>query len=156
MGRKSTKENKNYYQEIRESLNLTREKASELLDFISDDRIEKIESNKTTARPEEILKMADAYNKPDLTNYYCTHECPIGKRYVTPIEYKEISQITLEMLATLNSLEKQKDRLVEITVDGKIDEREEADFKNIKEQLDNMSKAIASLSMWVETELNNK
>ena len=43
MGRKSIKENKNYYQEIRESLNLTRDKASELLEFISADRIEKIE-----------------------------------------------------------------------------------------------------------------
>ena len=106
MGRKSTKQNKNYYQEIRESLNLTREKASELLQFISDDRIEKIESEKTIARPEEVLKMADVYNKPDLVNYYCTHECPIGKKYIAPIEYKDISQITLEMLSKYMSKSK--------------------------------------------------
>lgn len=153
MGRKSTKKNKNYYQEIRESLNLTRQKASELLEFISDDRIEKIESDKTIARPEEILQMAKVYNKPDLANYYCTHECPIGQKYVLPVEYKDLSQITLEMLATLNSLEKQKDRLVEITVDGKIDANEEKDFKQIKAQLDEMSKAIASLSIWVDSKI---
>lgn len=154
MGRKSIKENKNYYQEIRESLDLTRQKASELLDFISEDRIEKIESDKSPIRPEEVLQMAKVYNKPDLTNYYCSHECPIGKKYIPPIEYKDISQITLEMIATLNQLEKQKDRLIEITVDGQIDENEINDFENIKNQLDSMSKTIASLSMWVETKLN--
>ena len=156
MGRKSIKENKNYYQEIRESANLTREKASELLEFISSDRIEKIEAYKSLARPEEILKMAEAYKKLDLPNYYCTHECPIGKKYVQPIEYKDLSQITLEMLSTLNSLEKQKNRLIEITVDGQITKDEEEDFKKIKKQLDDMSKTIASLSIWLESKINNE
>lgn len=153
MGRKSVKENKNYYQEIRESANLTREKASELLEFISSDRIEKIESGKTLIRPEEILQMAKVYHKPDLANYYCTHECPIGMRYVQPTEYKDLSLITLEMLATLNSLEKQKNRLIEITVDGQISEDEKADFEEIKRQLNEMSKTIASLSIWVDSKL---
>lgn len=153
MGRKSTKDNKNIYQEIRESLDLTREKASELLEFISSDRIEKIESEKSNARPEEILKMAEVYDKPELTNYYCSHECPIGKKYVEPIEYKDLSQITLEMLATLNSLDKQKNRLIEITVDGKISEDELEDFKIIKKQLDDMSKTISSLSLWIDTKI---
>ena len=44
MGRKSTKENKNVYQTSRESLGLTRESAAEKLEFLSADRIEKIES----------------------------------------------------------------------------------------------------------------
>ena len=44
MGRKSTKENKNIYQTSRETAGLTREGASELLEFISSDRIEKIEN----------------------------------------------------------------------------------------------------------------
>ena len=42
MGKKSTKENKNIYQTSREDAGLTREKASELMDFVSADRIEKI------------------------------------------------------------------------------------------------------------------
>jgi len=154
MGRKSIKKDKNHYQELREELNLTREKASQLLQFISSDRIEKIEADKTLIRPEEVLQMSEVYKKPDLTNYYCTHECPIGKKYITPIEIKDISQITLEMIATLNELQKQKDRLIEITVDGKISDDELKDFKNIKKQLDSMAKTIASLSMWVETKID--
>ena len=54
MGKKSVKKNKNIYQICREGLELTREKASELLETISADRIEKIESGKSLPRPDEI------------------------------------------------------------------------------------------------------
>ena len=43
MGIKSTRENKNIYQISRENAELTREEASELMKFVSADRIEKIE-----------------------------------------------------------------------------------------------------------------
>jgi hypothetical protein len=51
---------------------------------------------------------------------YCSHECPIGQEYVPEVKVKELSQIVLQMLATMNSLEKAKDRFIEITADGEI------------------------------------
>lgn len=150
MGRKSTKENKNIYQTSREAAELTREGAAELLEFISSDRIEKIESEKSLPHPDEILAMADCYKNPSLCNYYCSHECPIGQEYVPEVKSKELSQITLEMLASLNSLEKEKNRLIEITVDGKISDDEMQDFKRIQDQLSQISMAIDSLQLWVE------
>jgi len=149
MGRKSTKENKNIYQTSREELGYTRAEAAEKLGFISADRIEKIESEKTLPHPEEILAMADCYKVPSLCNYFCSHECPIGQEYVPEIKAKELSQITLEMLAALNNLAKRKERLVEITVDGKITEDEISDFVVIQEELDKMSLIIDSLNLWV-------
>ena len=150
MGRKSTRENKNIYQISREAAELTREAAAEQLQFISSDRIEKIESEKSFPHPDEILAMADCYKNPSLCNYYCSHECPIGQEYVPEVKSKELSQITLEMLASLNSLDKQKTRLIEITVDGVISEDEMNDFKNIQEQLEHISMAIDSLQLWVQ------
>ena len=149
MGRKSTKENKNIYQKSREELGYTRAEAAEKLGFISADRIEKIESEKTLPHPEEILAMADCYKAPSLCNYFCSHECPIGQEYVPEIKAKELSQITLEMLAALNNLAKRKERLVEITVDGEITEDEISDFVVIQEELDKMSLIIDSLNLWV-------
>lgn len=149
MGRKSTKENKNIYQTSREELGYTRVEAAEKLGFISADRIEKIESEKTLPHPEEILAMADCYKAPSLCNYFCSHECPIGQEYVPEIKAKELSQITLEMLAALNNLAKRKERLVEITVDGEITEDEISDFVVIQEELDKMSLIIDSLNLWV-------
>ena len=150
MGRKSTKENKNIYQTSREAVELTREAAAEQLAFISSDRIEKIENAKSLPHPDEILAMADCYKNPALCNYYCSHECPIGQEYVPEVKSKELSQITLEMLASLNSLDKQKARLVEITVDGIISKDELEDFKKIQEQLEYISMAIDSLQLWVQ------
>jgi hypothetical protein len=150
MGRKSTKENKNIYQISREEANLTREAAAEELEFISADRIEKIESEKSLPHPDEILAMADCYKNPSLCNYYCSHECPIGQEYVPEVTFKELSQITLEMLASLNSLEKEKNRLIEITVDGVISDDEKKDFEKIQEQLAQISMAIDSLELWVQ------
>ena len=149
MGRRSTKENKNIYQTSREKLGLSREAAAELLEFISADRIEKIENERTTPHPEEILAMADCYKNPSLCNYFCSRECPIGQEYVPEVKAKELSQITLEMLATLNLLTKKKDRLIEITVDGEITEDEVPDFLKIQEDLEKMSLAIDSLELWV-------
>ena len=150
MGRKSTKENKNIYQTSREAASLTRDAAAERLTFISADRIEKIESEKSLPHPDEILAMADCYKNPSLCNYYCSHECPIGQEYVPEVKFKELSQITLEMLASLNALEKEKNRLIEITVDGVISTDEMKDFEKIQQQLAQISMAIDSLQLWVQ------
>ena len=150
MGRKSTKENKTIYQTSREALELTREQAAERLEFISADRIEKIEYEKSLPHPEEVLAMAECYKSPILCNYFCSHECPIGIEHVPEIKEKELSQITLEMLSTLNKLTNAKERLIEITVDGVISKDEMNDFKEIQEQLSQISMAIDSLQLWVQ------
>lgn len=155
MGRKSTKDNKNIFQQLREEAGLTRAKAQELIEFMSDDRIEKIESDKLLPRPEEVLKMQEVYKHPELSNYYCSHLCPIGQKYVPEVSIKELSQITVEVLDSLNDLEKLKDRLIEISVDGQITKDEIKDFKKIQNELNEMSKTIDSLTIWVETAINN-
>ena len=150
MGRKSTKENKNIYQLSREEAGLTREAAAEKMDYISADRIEKIEYEKSLPHPDEILVMADCYKNPALCNYFCSHECPIGQEYVPEVKIKELSQITLEVLASLNAIEKEKNRLIEITVDGEISEDEMQDFKMIQSRLSQIALAIDSLQLWVQ------
>ena len=153
MGRNSTKEDKNIYQQSRENASLTREAAAEKLEFISESKIEKIEYEKVLPHPDEVLAMAKCYKNPSLCNYYCSHECPIGQEYVPEVTFKELSQITLEMLASLNSLEKEKNRLIEITVDGLISDDELQDFKKIQSQLSQISLAIDSLQLWVDKAL---
>lgn len=155
MGRKSVKENKNIYQISRESMDYSRAAASEKLKFISADRIEKIESEKTLPQPEEVLAMAECYKNPSLCNYYCSHECPIGMEYVPEIKAKELSQITLEMLAALNTLSKKKERLIEMTVDGEISPDEMPDFLALQDELEKMAIVIDSLNLWIDNSIAN-
>ncbi len=150
MARASTKENKNPYQITREALKLTRETASDLLETLSPERIEKIENDRTLPHPDEVLTMAKKYTQPGLCNYYCANQCPIGAQYVPEIKVKDLSQIILEMLASLNSMQKGKERLIEITVDGKISGDELRDFVAIQQQLENISIAVETLQLWSE------
>lgn len=150
MGKKSIKENKNVYQISREKCEFTRQKASEAMIYISDDRIEKIESGKSLPHPDEIIAMSECYKAPELCNYYCANECPIGQTHVTELKLQDLSQIILEMIASLNAMNKEKERLIEITADGEITDDELKDFVNIKNQLDRISVSIETLKLWVD------
>ena len=150
MGRMSTKENKNHFQLCREDMGLSREKASELLGWISPERIEKIENEKSLPHPDEVLAMSEAYKVPRLCNYYCANLCPIGQEYVPEVKVKELSQIVLEMLSSLNSVRKKQERLIEITADGEITNDEVEDFVNIQRELERISLTVETLQLWSE------
>ena len=120
MGRTSSKKDKTLYQEFREEMGYTREKASEVLESISAERIERIENEKSLPHPDEVLAMSVAYQKPRLCNHYCANTCPIGQEYVPEIQVKNLSEMVLGLLASLNNIQKWKDRLIEITADGEI------------------------------------
>ena len=150
MGRVSTRENKTQYQLSREESGFTRAQASEALEWITEDRIVKIEFEESTPHPDEVLAMSVAYKNPRLCNHYCANECPIGQEYVPEIKVKELSQIVLEMLASLNSIQKRKERLIEITADGEIADDEIADFIHIQEELERISITVETMQLWSE------
>ncbi len=150
MGKRSVKENKNIYQTSREALELSREAASELLEFMSPERIEKIESEKALPHPDEVLAMEQGYKNPELCNYYCTHECPIGMKYVPEASLKDFPQVALEILNGINQLSAEKDRLISIAVDGRVNDFERRDFDEILEKLNTIDRSIQGLKIWVE------
>ena len=150
MGKRSTKENKNVYQQSREARELSREAASEALQFVSADRIEKIESGKSMPHPDEVLLMEQGYGDPTLSNYYCTHECPIGMKYVQKAELKELPQLTVELLSALNAMEEEKNRLIDISVDGRVSDTERARFNVILQKLAALERAIRGMRIWIE------
>lgn len=150
MPKVSTKENKNIYFRTREALSLTRDEASELLEAIPPEAIEKIENERRRPYPEEVVRMADKYGNPELCNYYCSQQCEIGRKYVPEVKIKDLSQIILEMLASLNSMHGKQERLIEITADGRISNDEMDDFITIQEELEKISITVETLQLWSE------
>ena len=153
MGRKSTKENKSIWQTTREGLDLTREKAAELIPGFSPERIEKIENGRSQVHPEDALLMAEYYHAPSLRNYYCVNECPIGQIHALRTESKELAQIAIETLNAVNRVSASRDRLLEIVEDGQIRDDEFADFSQIKETLDRLALSVSNLQLWVDEQL---
>ncbi len=67
------------------------------------------------------------------------------------IKIQSLAEIVLGMLASLNSLDKEKERLIEIVADGRIEDAELSDFAAIQNQLEQLSITVDALQMWVNT-----
>lgn len=150
MGRKSIRKNKSVYMRVREELGLTRESASEVIDGISPSRLEKLETGTTTMQPEDVVLMARAYKEPSLCNYYCTHECAIGKRSVPELEEKQLPQIAIEMVNAASRLNSLRDMILQIAEDGTVKSDEYEDFSEIKETVDKLVVAAQTLQLWLD------
>ena len=150
MARTSRKDDQNVYWQARDKMGLTREEASDLLETIPPERVARIEYEQFLPHPDEVLVMAEKYKEPMLCNYYCSQQCPIGQQYVPEIKIKDLSQIVLEMLASLNSMQRQTERLIDISADGIIDNDELKDFIRIQKELEKISITVETLQLWAE------
>lgn len=150
MGQKSINENKNMFWLRREELGLSREKASELIDGMTADRLYKLETGKLKLYPDDISAIAKAYDMPEFCNNYCAEVCSIGRKYVPRVEVNDLTRTTLQMLSSLNLVQQKKDRLIEIAADGMIEEDEIKDFVDIQIELENISIATEALQLWTE------
>lgn len=157
MANNSNSEFKNIYRQARDNAGLTRDEAVDAFvenEFpIKYERIERIETDKFDPTPEEVYHMSLVYKMPELCNYYCTHQCGIGKKSVPEIKMKDLSQIILGMLASLNSMQRKQERLIEITEDGEISDEELKDFVYIQKELDRITMTVNTLRLWSEQQL---
>lgn len=153
MGRKSIKENKSHLQLCREACGWTREEASDALQTISPDRLEKLENDKTRVHPEDIVEIATGYKQPELCNWYCHEECAIGQKIVPALEPMDLTRSVMDIMNRLTLLNAQKDRMVALAADGQITPEERQEFSGIYEQLDQLTNSVESLKVWVRKTL---
>ena len=159
MGRKSIKENKNVYQEARDELGWSRKKAAEEIlnvengkyGYVDEYKLVKIEEESIKIQPEDIVALSKAYNKPELRNYYCCHQCDIGAIDAPEVIYKDnVHEILVNMAISLESVNTKKTRLMEILADGKVDDAEIADLNKILEELEKISMTVEAIQLWCE------
>lgn len=149
-----------FYKEIRKKHGLTRDNVCDeavlLNNALQPERLERIENGKFDITPDEVLLLSKIYGEPTLCNHYCSKECPIGEKYVPEIKVKDLAQIVLEMLSSLNSMKNRQERLIEITADGMIDDAEIKDFVFIQQELERISVTVETLQLWVEKMIADK
>lgn len=159
MGKVSVKENKNIYQETREELGLSREKAADIIaeiengqySYLDKYRLVKIEDESVKIQPEDIVALSKAYKKPELRNYYCCNQCDIGKLDAPEVIYKDnVYEILVNMAISLESVNSKKGRLMEILADGKVDDDEIKDLDKILEELEKISMTVEAIQLWCE------
>lgn len=142
------------YKAIRKEHNMTRDDVCDAVtdsgNVLQPERLERIENGKLQIHPEEVMLLSEIYGEPTLCNHYCSKECPIGQKYVPEIKVKDLTQIVLELLSSLNTMKKSQERLIEITANGIIEDDEIKDFVFIQKELERISITVETLQLWVE------
>ena len=85
------------------------ESAQDLV-YIERTKLLGIESGDKMPSPDDVVSMSKVYNAPELCNYYCTKQCPIGKDKETLI-YEDLSEIAVRLMSALHFLNKSNDYL---------------------------------------------
>lgn len=152
MSRKATKAADNIFYKARmeaASYNdklSSREGASEVTG-VDRNRVAYTELGTINPYPEEVLIYSDAYNAPELLNYYCSNLCPIGKETVDYIRSGSLEQASLQLLASTKHISNIREELIEIARDGVIDNCEKEKMQLILEKLRQASNDIHALEI---------
>ena len=102
--------------------------------------------------PDSVVMMSDLYGKPELKNYYCKHECPIGKDFPLAVQESGLQGITVKILNSLDDedIREMKKNLLSIAADGEISADEQEEFSKIVKTLETLESAISELRILAE------
>ncbi len=131
----------------------SREGAAELLG-VSVSSLADYELGNTKVVPvDKVVLMADLYNAPEIKNYYCTNECPIGKDTVPKLEIAELDRLTIKVLSAFRSIDEIKNKLIDIAADGVISEHEKPELEEVLQALEQITVYSQELRLWAEKNL---
>jgi len=155
MGRNATKAFNNVYYKARINAAKyndrfsSRESAS-LEVGVERTRLANIERNTKCPHPDEIVAMVDSYNSPELFNYYCSRQCPIGIETVQPIDMKNLETTAIKIYSVLKRVSGVGENILDIVEDGVIDASEKDDMDNIIKLLDDVSREVNTFKALIE------
>ncbi|MBR1456214.1 MAG: XRE family transcriptional regulator [Oscillospiraceae bacterium] len=127
----------------------SREGAAELLGM-SVSSVADAELSLSKSMPvDKAVLMSDLYKDPALLNYFCLHECPIGRRRPISDDTIEIERATVKLTKILRKETVQwfKHGLQDIAADGMVSEDELEAFDAIVDELREVSKIISELEI---------
>lgn len=127
----------------------SREGAAEELG-IDRTRLARVELGSLVPYPEEVLLMAEAYGAPQLTNYYCSSCCPLGKETIPPCELLQIDRLTVKVISAVRNAAFIQEGILDVAEDGKVTPEEVPKLEQVKEDLEELEKASVALRLWIE------
>jgi transcriptional regulator with XRE-family HTH domain len=130
----------------------SREGASELIG-VSESTLADYELGGTKVVPvDKVCLMAEYYHSPELKNWYCKNECPIGKDMPIATELKGIEGVVLKMLQEFSSdrMNDMLTRLIDIAQDGEVTEQEIGALKMTMNWASDMEMALSQFRLSAE------
>ncbi len=113
-------------------------------------RLARIELGSINPYPEEVLLMSDAYDAPQLMNYYCSHVCPIGQQTVEPCEMLDFDRMMFRALSAIQNAEQISETIIGIAKDGKVGQDEAGKMQAVMDYLQNVGTAADEMQLWIK------
>ena len=112
-------------------------------------RLLKRENGQKLPEPEDVACMEKVYGAPELRNYYCAKECPLGCSS-EPLIYDDLDKISVRLMSALHFLENAEDKIYSILEDGRVTENERGEFQGILDTLEKIAYSAGSLQLWAK------
>lgn len=109
---------------------LSRAGASERLSGVTEDMLKKYELDIVRPSNDVVALMADAYNEPELRNWYCTHECALGK-YTREIESAAPERTAIRLYNAITTLRGATETLFAM-LDGCVQAKDASNIPKLK------------------------
>ena len=148
----------NVYKELRTRADLSQDDVS---DDIPRNALSSFENGNKTPSSEDIVCMSRAYKSKRLCHWYCAKECPVGKEIkllqIDPLKTEDFGQVMMTIHSAIRHLKNLNlDELIDISMDGKIEELEKETYMSIKESLADLARAYGALLRIEEDDIEGK
>lgn len=135
---------RNIYQAAREAAGMTQERAAELIG-LSVESVRSYECGKRVPGDDAVIKMVEIYGANYLAYQHLKHKTQVGNAVLPDVKEVPLSQAALQMINSMDKFIQCESEIVQITMDGIIDENEEQSWCEIMEKCRGLHKAVLTL-----------
>lgn len=138
---------RNIYQVAREAAGLTQERAAELIG-LSVESVRTYEAEKRVPGDDTVIKMVDIYNANYLAYQHLKYKTQVGNMILPKVCEMPLSEAALRMIHELNDCMEYQTAIVEIAMDGKVDESEKMKWQEICQRCRRLCRAIFCIAVF--------
>ena len=140
------RECRNIYENARRTAGMTQERWAEALG-ISDSAVRQYEAGDITPSDEVVRRMIEVSMLPPLGYWHLCRKSDLAADMLPSVERLPLAQAVVQLLARIRDFDKQHhdDTLLEIAADGKIDDTEMPQYKQIVRDLQGIIQAALQI-----------
>lgn len=144
----------NIYQTAREACGITQERAAELIG-LSVESIRSYETEKRIPSDDTVIKMVDIYNANYLAYQHLKYKTQVGNIILPEVDQTTISEAVLKWMHEMHDCMEYQASIVEITMDGKVDEDEKDMWSHAMAKCRELCRAIFAMQ-FIKNEKNEE
>ncbi|MGL5270879.1 MAG: helix-turn-helix domain-containing protein [Selenomonadaceae bacterium] len=118
---------------------------------ISRSRLARIELSESAPYAEEVFRMADVYQSPELMNYFCRNFCTIGREIMPVVELLDFDRMMRKATAGLHRVCNIQSELIELGAeDGVLKTDDKEKLMRIQRELHGIMKVAMELDLFIK------